>query len=202
MPHAPLLWPSVKSPTSEVDAIKDLYLHLIGIEYSLQAWEAALHLYKTGRKPPASIARQTGRLWCFIAARECAMELFHLRARLLKIRSVLLRKCPTVQKLVDVKQLRGASKLLDECFPDIELLRHSIAHKGENEVHPETHAPDGRYALTHMTDDGLFSSPYEGTVRKLHVSDSSFEQIQEVVALYFSAFSVAAEVLLIEGHIE
>jgi len=130
------------------------------------------------------------------------MELFHLRARLGKTRSVLLRKCPSIQPLVDAKQLRAASKRLDECFPDIEALRHAVAHTGENEAHPETHAPDGRFSLTSLTDDGRFSVPYEGKLRQIILSEASLQQIHDVLTEYFSAFNPAAELLQAQGHVE
>lgn len=202
MPSAPLLWPSLSTPTFEVDAIKYLNAHLVGLEYSAQAWEAALLLYKTGQNPPPTISRSTARSWCFIAARESVMELFHLRARLVKIRSVLLKKCPSIQSLVNVKQLRAASKYLDESFPDIEFLRHAVAHTGENEVHPEVHAPDGLFALTSLTPEGKFAAPYKGKLQQLMVTDSSLQQIHAVLALYFNAFHGAAAALRAQGHIE
>ena len=202
MPIAPLLWPSISTPASEVVALKDLYAHLVGLEYSAQAWEAALFLYQTGRMPPPAIPRSVGRSWCFIAGRECVMELFHLRARLGKIRSVFLRKCPSIQQLIDAKKLRAASKRLDEYFPDIELLRHAVAHTGENEAHPETHAPGGRFALTSLTEDGRFALPYEGTLRQIAVSEASLQKIHIVLDEYFAAFNPAAELLRTQGHVD
>ncbi len=60
----------------------------------------------------------------------------------------MLRGCPSLRIHLDTSRMRSASKKLDEYFPDIDALRHATAHKGENEAHPEGHAPDGKYALT------------------------------------------------------
>jgi hypothetical protein len=101
MLRAPLLWPSVVTPIKETAGIKDLYAHLTGLQYSVLAWEAALLLYKTALNPPPSISRSVASRWRFVACNECVLELYHLRARLEKIQSVQLRKCPSLRTLVD-----------------------------------------------------------------------------------------------------
>jgi hypothetical protein len=202
MPRAPMLWPSITTPAKEIAAIKDLYAHLTGLQYSVEAWEAALLLYKTAKHPPSSISRSVASRWRFIACNECVLELYHLRARLEKIRSVRLRSCPSLRTFVHTSKLRSASKRLDECFPDIEALRHATAHKGENEAHPEVHAPDGKFALTGFREPDRFSAPYEGRLRHLDITDQSLQQINEVVAEFLGAFEMAAAELEKQGHLE
>lgn len=68
MDSAPLLWPSVDTPAKEVAAIKDLYAHLVGLKYSVEAWEAALLLYQIAQRPPTSISRAVASRWRFVAA--------------------------------------------------------------------------------------------------------------------------------------
>lgn len=197
-----LLWPSIATPTSEIAGIKDLYAHLTGLEYSLQAWEAGLLLYQLANQPPSSISRSVARRWRFVACNECVLELYHLRARLEKIQSVQLRKCPSLRAAIDISKLKIARKKLDEYFPDIEPLRHAIAHKGQNEAHPEIHAPDGQYALTGFREVDIYSAPYEGKLRHLALTNQSLQQITEVVAEYLSAFDAAAAELEKQGHLE
>jgi hypothetical protein len=192
MPHTPLLWPSVLTPPEESSAVKDLYAHLTGLEYSVEAWEAGLLLYLTAKNPPQSISRDVARRWQFVACNECILELYHLRARLEKIQSVKLRSCPSLRDSIDMARLKDARKRLDEYFPDIEALRHATAHKGQNEAHPEVHAPDGLYALFGFREPDKFSAPYEGKLRYLEITRESLARIVEVVDLYLSAFEPAA----------
>lgn len=202
MLRAPLLWPSIVTPIEEIAGVEDLYAHLTGLQYSVSAWEAALHLYKTAKNPPPSISLSVANRWRFVACNECVLELYHLRARLEKIQSVQLRKCPSLRTLIDASSLRGARKRLDEYFPDIEALRHATAHRGENEAHPEVHAPDGQYALSGFRQPDKFSAPYQGQLRYLEITDSSLQRIAEVVAVFFEAFKMAATELEKQGHIE
>jgi hypothetical protein len=192
----------VATPSDEISGIKDLYAHLTGLEHSVEAWEAALALYETGKQPPPAISRAIASRWRFIACQECVLELYHLRARLEKIQSVQLRKCPSLRAGIDMTKLRSARKKLDEYFPDIEHLRHATAHRGENEAHPEVHAVDGLYALTGFREPDVFSAPYQGQMRRLAITEQSLRQINEVVGEFLEAFKVAAINLEREGHIE
>ncbi len=202
MPRVPLLWPSVLTPIEEGAAIKDLHAHLLGLWYSVEAWEAALLLYRTAKHPSLYIPRAAASRWRWIASNECVLELYHLRARLERIQSVKLRKCPSLRTLIDVSRLRSARKRLDEYFPDIEALRHATAHKGENEAYPEVHAPDGQFALTGFRDPGRFSVPYHGHLRYLDITDKSLQRISELVGEFLGAFELAAAELGRQGHLE
>lgn len=202
MLQPPLLWPSVATPVNEVEAIKNLYAHLSGLEYSVLAWEAALMLYKTAKYPPPSISRSIANRWRFIACNECVLELYHLRARLKNIQSVALRGCPSLRNMLNPSKLRGVRKMLDEYFPDIEALRHATAHKGENEAYPEVHAPDGKYALSGFREPDRFSVPYEGKFHHLDMTDQSLKMVIEVVTVSFAVFDFAATELEKQGHLE
>jgi hypothetical protein len=202
MPSVPLLWPSVFTPEREVEAVKDLYAHVAGLEASVEAWEAALLLYETANKPPPGISRQIAARWRWIACNECVLELYHLRSRLQKIQSVKLRSCPSLRSFVDIAAIRSARKRLDEYFPDIEALRHATAHKGENDAHPEVHAPDGKYALTGFREPDRYSAPYQGTLRYLDITRKSLGRIEEVVGEFLYAFEAAAHELEKQGHLE
>lgn len=202
MPRPSLLWPSVLTPAGETAAVKDLYAHLAGLQHSVEAWEAALLLYLTAKNPPPSISRPVANRWRFVACNECALELYHLRARLEKIQSVKLRNCPSLRTWIDRSKLRSARKRLDEYFPDIEALRHATAHKGENEAHPEVHAPDGQYALSGFREPDRFSAPYQGQLRYLDITHESLKRITEVVTEFFGAFELAARELENQGHLE
>ena len=202
MLRVPLLWPSSQTPAVETEAIKRLYAHLSGLAYSIHAWEAALLLYQTALNPPSSISREVASRWRFVAANECIWELYHLRARLEKVQSVVLRDCPSIVPLVDRALLRRSRKQLDEYFPDIEALRHATAHKGEIEAHPEAHASNGLYAPVGFREPNRFSAPYEGQLRYLDITNESLEKVVNVVAAYVGAFAPATTALEEQGHLE
>ena len=202
MPSAPLIWPSLLTPANETEALKDLYAHLAGLQYSIEAWEAGLLLYQMAKRPPPSVSRTVASRWRFVACNECVLELYHLRARLEKIQSVKLRNCPSLRPLIDMSGLRSARKRLDEYFPDIEALRHATAHKGENEAHPEVHAPDGMHALSGFREPDRFSAPYQGQLRYLTITEQSLQRIVEVVEEFFKAFELAAKELEKQGHLD
>ena len=202
MIQVPLLWPSVTTPPEEVESIQNLYAHLTGLGYSVEAWDAALQLYETTKAPPSTISSAVAGRWRWIACHECVLELYHLRARLEKIQSVRLRDCPSLRATINHLRLRAARKQLDEYFPDIEALRHAIAHKGENEAHPEHHAPDGLYALTGFREPDRFSTPHFGKLRYLEITSHSLQRIEEVVIDFLAGFDAAAAELERQGHIE
>ena len=192
MTRTPLLWPSTRTPTAETEEVKSLYAQLTGVEHSVAAWEAALALYKLSLDQPAEVSRDIAGRWRWIACNECILEPYHLRSRMEKIQSVQLRKCPSLIPWIDVASLRSARKKLDEYFPDIEALRHATAHRGENEVNHEQHAPEGhRFALTGFREPHRYSTPYQGRMRTLDITAASLDQITEVVNSYLAAFERA-----------
>lgn len=202
MPKVPLLWPSNATPVNEVAGVKNLYAHLTGLHYSIETWQAGLLLYQTAKHPPTAVSRVIASRWRWIACNECVLELYHLRRRLEKIQSVQLSKCPSVRTLVDVSTLRAARKRLDEYFPYIEDMRHATAHRGENEAHPEEHAPDGKYALTGLREPDRYSAPHRGRLCTLDITDESLQRIEEVVSEFLGAFDMAAAELERQGHLE
>jgi hypothetical protein len=202
MPRTPLLWPSIATPALEVTAVKDLYAQLVGLEYSVEAWEAALLLYQTASRPPFTVPRSVASRWRFIACNECVLELYHLRARFEKIQSIRLRDCPSLRAFVNMPRLKSARKRLDEHFPHIEVLRHAIAHKGENEAHPEVHAPDGQYALAGFREPDRFSVPYKGELPYLDITEQTLQRITDIANDFIGAFDSAVAELHKQGHLE
>jgi hypothetical protein len=202
MIRTPFLWPSFATPPAERAAIRELNALLTGLGYSVEAWEAGLLLYELAKHPSSTAPGVVARRWRFIACHECVFELYHLRARLEKIQSVHLRKCPSLRTAIDAPKLRSARKKLDEYFPDIGPLRHAIAHRGENEAHPEVHAPEGQYALTGFREEDVYSAPYEGRLCQLEITQLSLLRITDVVLEFFSAFEPASAELEKQGHME
>ncbi len=203
MNRTPLLWPSILTPAPEVAEVKTLYALLTGVECSAKGWDAALALYRTSLTPPNSISKDVAGRWRWIACNECILELYHLRSRMEKIQAVQLRKCPSLLPWIDSAVTRGARKRLDDYFPDIEALRHATAHKGENEVNPDAHAPEGQqFTLTGFRAPHRYSTPYLGKMRSLDITDESLRKVVEVVDAYLSGFEPAAKELERQGHLE
>lgn len=119
-----------------------------------------------------------------------------------KIQSVQLRKCPSLRTWVDIDKLRNARTHLDETFPDIEAFRHAIAHSGQNESHPEDHAPNGVPALTGFREPDVFSKHYQGKLCRLEMTDRSLQKISDVVDEYLAGFASAVTELARQGHLE
>ena len=202
MHKPPFLWPSTATPPSEVQAIKDLNAHLLGVVFNVIAWEAGLQLYELGKQPPSDVRKDIARQWTFVAGHECVLQLYHLKARLQKIKSLKLRDCASIRTHIDASGLRTAIQALDDAFPNIDELRHAVAHAGANEMDPERHAPDGRFGLIGFREQDSFSAPYEGKLRHLELSRRTLGCISTIVDDYLQAFRKAEAVLESQGHLE
>lgn len=191
MTSAPVLWPSVATPANEFAAIKDLYAHLSGLTFSVEAWDAGLQLYKLALAPPPSVKPDVASKWRFVAAKECVLELHHLKKRIEKIRGVKVKACPSLTGSINSEQLRQTAKLFDVYFPNIRELRDALAHAGEFDAHPEVHAPDGMFALKGFREPHVFSAPFKRQLYHLALTDLTLGQIIEIVEGVFYAFTPA-----------
>ena len=154
MRKPPLLWPPRGLSEQETDAIKWLSASVYGLLASVDAWDAALKLYKFAKARPQEIHHDLARRWRWIAIHECAMQIAFLRERLDGIRGRLVKTSPLVQHHIDKDAMRRASKMFNEQFPNYLSIRHATAHAGEVDLSREKHAPVGTiYALTKIEDD-------------------------------------------------
>jgi hypothetical protein len=202
IPAPPVIWPSVLTPPGEIEGVKGLYAMLMAVQGPVEAWVAALALYATSRSPPASVPRPIARHWRFMAANECVMELYHLRERMKKVRSVSIRACPSLIPLIDRSRTWAPIKALDDAFPGIEGLRHAAAHKGQNDAHPEQHRPAGvRWALSGFRSGDTYSAPHERAMYSLDISAASLAIIRDAVGEFFAAYDDAAAELERQGHL-
>lgn len=198
----PLLWPSKSTPPGEFAPIKDLYSHLTGLKFSIEAWDAGLQLYKLALHPPAQVRRDVASRWRFVAAGECVFQLHHLKKRIEKIRGVKIKKCPSLSGSIDMARLRASAKLLNDYFPGIDGLRDAMAHVGEFDAHPEDHAPDGMFALKGFRKEHTFSAPFKRKIYQLDITDETLARITEVVNMFFEGFVPASQTLEAQGHVE
>lgn len=198
----PVLWPSATTPPAEFVAIKDLYAHLTGLKFNVEAWDAGLQLYKLALHPPSQVRRDVASRWRFVAANECVFQLHHLKKRIEKIRGVMMKRCPSLSDSIDTARLRASAKLLNDYFPEIDGLRDAMAHAGEFDAHPEDHAPDGMFALKGFSEEHTFSAPFKRNLYRLDITDETLARISEVVNMFFEGFVPASKMLEAQGHVE
>ncbi|MDM0072783.1 hypothetical protein QTH90_00190 [Variovorax sp. J2P1-59] len=202
MLNVPPLWPSVLTPPAEVPAIKDLKANLYGVASNVEAWASALRLYAFAKQKHVAMDRKDFWQWRFIACHECGLQLHHLRERMEKIKGYKLAACPSIAPFVNKGELRIATTLLDKQFPNIDQLRHAIAHAGEFDTLPDGHVPAGDFGLVGFRENDRFSAYFEGELRTLGMTDESLAQITKIAARYLGAFEPAAKALELQGHLE
>ncbi len=113
--------------TAEAEAVRDLDANLHGVMFNVEAWNAALELYRFAMSKPTNVDKHLARKWIFIASHECVMQLSYLQERLKVIRGHKINLCVTIKGDIDFKLLRDSKKLFDGYFPEIEELRHAVA---------------------------------------------------------------------------
>lgn len=202
MMKPPELWPSIITPPVEVDFVKDLYANLWGVFHNVDAWNSAFQLFRYSQGRPIGVAPGLLRKWRFIAAHECVLQLHHFRERLILIRGHKVRACYSLRSEIDMAALRAATRKLDRYFPDIDSMRHAIAHSGANEVRPEEHAPDHGWLLTQLDEHALFKTYYQGKERSLELSEGTLHRVEEVATDFLLGFVRAAKSLEKQGHLE
>lgn len=200
MLRPPEIWPSVRTPPAEVEPLKDLYANLWGVHYNVEAWRSALQLFQFCKGKPHGVASAVARSWGFIAANDCVHQLHHLRERLALIKGHKIRVCPSLSTEIDTQLLRVATRKLDEYFPDIDAMRHAVAHSGANDVVPQNHAPPNGWLLTRLDDSGRYSTHYQERERSLEITGESLRRIEEVAAQFLSGFAKAAQTLAQQGY--
>ena len=119
-----------------------------------------------------------------------------------KIKGYKMVACPSIASVVDKGEIRIATTLLDKQFPNIDQLRHAIAHAGEFDTLPSNHVPVGDFGLVGFRQSDRFSAYFEGELRTLDMTDESLEQITRIAARYLVAFEPAARTLKLQGHLE
>lgn len=68
------------------------------------------------------------RKWRLIAGRDGVMSMYHFW---MILSGTNFRDCPTLSNFVDFCKLRDARKKFKQAFPDIEKVRHAVAHRAE-----------------------------------------------------------------------
>ena len=194
------IWPPASFSPEDKQSTKNLYATLCGLKFNIDAWEAALALYKYAKAAPyPGVDRALAWQWKWIAVHECIMQTYHLGERLQLLRATV-GKCRPIATYVDAQELRHALRLFDASFPGSEQLRHTIAHWGTMDTVPSKHALHGGYALHRLTDDDQFEAPYEGVMYTLGITQESLDKLTGIVRTFFRGFAPAAQELARLGN--
>lgn len=146
--------------------------------------------------------------WRFIAARDGAMTLYHFSEVMQFLRNVRARSVSLYENL-DHDIYKQANQKMESLVPNLEKIRHSVAHVTDKtrsvELHDkhalrESHkglgiAVEGSVKIT-ITDSfhgNNFSHNWEGQILSYEVSHKTFLKLAEIKLLMWSAFDKAAE---------
>lgn len=186
----PDLWPPVGMSKKEHDGTKFLHATVMSLSHFVDAFAAAIELYRFSLSKAPHVPAQTRFQWKWFALHEGAMTIWHLRESL----NLLPRRfgpCATVVRLVNRQAMQRAIDLFDkQHFPDFELVRDAIAH-----------APTISLTMSDIVlDDGLLASPrikdgdvYEvinrGKRYEFAMTEETLRKVAEVVTTYWAAFA-------------
>jgi hypothetical protein len=132
--------------------------------------------------------------WLFIAARDAAMIVYHVRSTLHSIKSNV-RNCPSVLKRTSIPILESALSTLETNFPNLVMLRHAVAHDADTSFSPESRA---KHALNSESFTDLllggnlegrkFIYGREGKILSMLIASSETAKLRAIADLACSAF--------------
>lgn len=148
----------------------------------------------------ATIARQTWldpsndpawkfRGWTLAAARDAVLTVYHFRITLSAVRSNL-KSVTRFMDQCDHNAHRSASRLLDQHFPKLERMRHTIAHFAEHFKTPlelEKHMSNGVYLNNSIDGNRFMLSRYRDDLC-IELSEESAQKLADAESLVHSAF--------------
>jgi hypothetical protein len=148
--------------------------------------------------------------WQHIAARDGALQIYHIGILVEEKIKGQLNNVPTIRRLVNSSQLRTAVKLFQSYFPNYRLIRHAVAHS-HNELAPSanafrSHAPDeidvpglvkGRgIFITNSLYGNTYILSKDKTVAFYEISEPTYTKLESVRMRYIAGFDNArAEVV-------
>ena len=144
--------------------------------------------------------------WQMMGARDGALSIYHFGTTMGVIKAAL-HKCPTIASWVDSDKLRTETKRFESFFPNIELMRHAIAHQAElmkNVDSFSAHAFTGPYetpeiklsnAESVMVSNNLFDRKFVTTIRgqiiSYELSQETCDRLRSVKIGFFEGFREA-----------
>jgi hypothetical protein len=178
-----------------MEAIKELGSSLHGLYFNVEAWDAALQLYKFSKNQHHNVSRELARKWEFIAIHECVMQADYLRERLEFLPRRKGMNCPSISTTMNKNFFDAATSMFKQEFPNIKTLRHAVAHFGMVESLPEHHAPDGVFPIYKIESNDVFKAPFKGVVNELAITDATLQKLTHITTMIFESLAPSAKEL-------
>jgi hypothetical protein len=164
---------------------------------------ALFELLERGGNPNAGVLGGEFFYYRIIAARDGALNVYHFGKTLDAIKSFAPR-CPAAAFTVSMIDLDNASKQFNEAFPNIDIIRHAIAHAGElndaptklksNTTRRSRNAHGISVGPGALFTHGLYQRSYHigrsGKVFTLAIDQATLKKLTELTNLIRNAFSV------------
>jgi hypothetical protein len=180
-------------PAAENRAISQIWAamhsansHIAGFEYALSLFDSFRPIFTRenlfDRTRDAEIHKYA--MWSHIAARDGAMQIFHVWKSFAAV-SHTLPRCPSLQAKVDGKGVTTVIRLFKSTFPNAEGLRYISAHLAEASLSASKHSVKSFDPQTApvMTVGGLslnersYSASYKGTLVSYELSQETADKM-------------------------
>lgn len=138
-------------------------------------------------------AYHTWKLWGDIAGRDATMTIYNYAHTLNGVRSGI-KNSPTLLSISDAKKLRSAFQNLGKEFPNYELARNAVGHRGEtyNTIdNIKTHGVNkGEYIEYYPggIKDDAYIATFKGKEIRTELNENKRKKLSEITALVYSAF--------------
>ena len=147
--------------------------------------------------PEEKRAIDTKRRWCFIAAKDGAMTVYHFGQTLDLIRGGL-GDCPTLRAMIDTDVLKEVDKRFKRKFPFYERLRHAVAHQSIVSKAPYMAVVrsdgSGRLIITGSLSGRRFISVWKEHRVEYEISDPTLKELASMRDCVFTAFANASAI--------
>ena len=186
----------LRVPPPEVSSVFSLGGALRDVVRNVESFSDALALFQFADSVED---KKQGWSWKLIAARDSALQVYHLWHRLNDVRAAL-RNSPTLLSYVDTGELRLAAKLFDSHFK-AHSVRHSVAHAAETANQADQHVVKNYegYGMKITGAGGVFVpgglqgntylATFKGEMVTLAMTDETLRKIYSVVEIFFNAFN-------------
>jgi len=140
------------------------------------------------------------KLWNHMAGRDAAMTVYHY-AQALKIVRSNIGKSATLSASTDHSKLREAFQRLQKDFPDYDLARNSVGHRGETSDSLETAKRHGVKQGSHIEflsgkmQNNAYVSTFKGKELRVELTETKRRQLSDITKTIYSAFPLIFEEL-------
>lgn len=174
----------------EHEATKFLHATVMSLSHFVEAFAAAIELYRFSLSKAPNVLAQTKFQWKWFALHAGAMTIWHLRESL----NLLPRRfgpCATVARLIDRDAIQRAIDLFDkQHFPNFELVRDAIAHAPTISLTMnDIVLDDGQLASPRIKDGDVYEGINRGRRYEFAMTEQTLKMVADVVTAYWAAFA-------------